>query len=79
MKILTYYTVLHSIIQYTNSICMVYIKHCCTYKYTTKDIKVKVKVKCTLLQALRLCTGCTAHRGSSSIALPCHDHGTRRG
>jgi len=24
---------------------------------------VKVKVKCTVVQALRLCTGCTAHRG----------------
>jgi hypothetical protein len=39
----------------------------------------KVKVKCTLAQALRLCTGCTAHRGSRGIALPFHDHGTRRG
>jgi hypothetical protein len=28
-----------------------------------------VKVKCTLLQALRLCTGRTAHRGSRGIAL----------
>ena len=25
----------------------------------------KVKVKCTLVQALRLCTGCTAHRGTT--------------
>jgi len=38
----------------------------------------KVKVKCTLVQALRLCTGRTAHRGSKGIALPFHDHGTRR-
>jgi len=38
-----------------------------------------VKVKCTLVQALRLCTGCTAHRGSRGIALPFLDHGTRRG
>ena len=30
---------------------------------------IKVKVKCTLLQALRLCTGRTAHRGSRGIAL----------
>ena len=37
------------------------------------------KLKCTLVQALRLCTGCTAHRGSRSIALLFHDHGTRRG
>ena len=40
--------------------------------------KVK-KVKCTLVQALRLCTCRTAHRGSRGIALPFHDHGTRRG
>ena len=39
----------------------------------------KVKVKCTLVQALRLCTGRTAHRGSRGIALPFHYHGTRRG
>jgi hypothetical protein len=39
----------------------------------------KVKVKCTLVQALRLCTDRMAHRGSSGIALPFHDHGTRRG
>jgi hypothetical protein len=37
------------------------------------------KVKCTLVQALRLCTGRTAHRGRGGIALPFHDHGTRRG
>jgi hypothetical protein len=39
----------------------------------------KVKVKCTLVQALRLCTGRTAHRGSRGIALLFHDHGSRRG
>ena len=39
----------------------------------------KVTVKCTLLQALRLCIGRTTHRGSRGIALPFHDHGTRRG
>ena len=39
----------------------------------------KAKVKCTLVQALRLCTGRTAHRGSRGIALPFHDHGNRRG
>ena len=38
-----------------------------------------IKVKCTLVQALRLCTGHTAHRGSRGIALPFHDRGTRRG
>ena len=40
---------------------------------------VTLKVKVTLVQALRLCTGRTAHRGSRGIALPFHDHGTRRG
>jgi hypothetical protein len=39
----------------------------------------RVKVKCTLVQALRLCTGRTVHRESRGIALPFHDHGTRRG
>ena len=36
-------------------------------------------VNCTLVQALRLCTGRTAHRGSRGIALLFLDHGTRRG
>ena len=39
----------------------------------------KVKVKVTFVQALRLCTGRTAYRESRGIALPFHDHGTRRG
>ena len=39
----------------------------------------KVKVNCNLVQALRLCTGRTAHRGSRGIALLFLDHGTRRG
>ena len=37
------------------------------------------KVKRTLVQALRLCTGSTAHRGRRCIALLFLDHGTRRG
>jgi hypothetical protein len=36
-------------------------------------------VKCTLVQALRLCTGRTAHRESRGIVLPFHDHSIRRG
>jgi hypothetical protein len=36
-------------------------------------------VKCTLVQALRFCTDRTAYRGRRGIALPFHDHGTRRG
>ena len=35
--------------------------------------------KRTLVQALRLCTGPTTHRGSRGIALLFLDHGTRRG
>ena len=37
------------------------------------------KVKCTLVQKLRLCTGRTAHRRSRGIALLFIHHGTRRG
>jgi len=40
---------------------------------------VKVKIKSTLVQALRLCTGRTAHSGSRGIALLFHDHDTRKG
>ena len=31
------------------------------------------RIKCTLVQVLRLCTGHMAHRGSRSIALLIHD------
>jgi hypothetical protein len=41
--------------------------------------QVKVKLKCALVQTLRICTGRTAHTGSRGIALLSHDHGTRRG
>ena len=40
---------------------------------------IKKKIKCTLVQALRLCTGRTAHRGSRGIALLFLDDGTGRG
>ena len=36
-------------------------------------------MNCTLVQALRLCTCRTAHRGSRGVALLFLDHGTRRG
>jgi hypothetical protein len=39
----------------------------------------KVKVKVTLVQALRPCTGRRAHVGRRGIALPFLDHGTRKG
>ena len=50
-----------------------------TLSFHSKLHKVKVKVKVTPVQALRLRTGRTAHRGSRGIALPFLDHGTRRG
>jgi len=37
------------------------------------------KIKCTLVQALRLCTSSTAHRGNRGTTLLFLDHGTRRG
>ena len=37
-----------------------------------------VRVEFTLVQVLSLCTGRTAYRASRGIALPFHDHGTRR-
>ena len=43
------------------------------------ELAGNVKVKCTLVQALRLCRGRTAHRGSRGIALLFLDHGTRTG
>ena len=52
-------------------------------KPTKKDpnsfILDKVNVKSTLIQALRLCTGRTAPRGSRGITLCFLDHGTRSG
>ena len=38
---------------------------------------IKKEVKCTLVQALMLCTGPTTHKGSRGIALPFHDRGVR--
>jgi hypothetical protein len=42
-------------------------------------LDLSVKVKCTLVQAMRLYRSRTAHRWSRGIALPFRDHGTRRG
>jgi len=48
--------------------------------YTTCNTRmVKVKVKCTIVQALRLNTGRTAYRGNRGIDLLFLDHGIRRG
>jgi len=52
------------------SLCMPHILTCVITKVR--------KVKCTLVQALRLCTGRTAHRGNRGIAILFLDHGTRR-
>ena len=41
--------------------------------------KLVVGINCTLVQALRLCTGRTVHRRSIGIALLFLDHGTRSG
>ena len=38
----------------------------------------KICTKCTVVQALRLCTGRTAHRESRGIAVLFLDQGTRR-
>jgi len=45
----------------------------------TKGVSGVQNVKCTFVQALRLCTGRMAHRGSRGISLLFHDHDTRRG
>jgi hypothetical protein len=56
-----------------------------TYELLEREVVYELcKLECLpsphgpLVQALRLCTGCTAHRGRRGIALPFHDHGTRR-
>ena len=46
--------------------------------WVTNDVS-KVKVMCTLVQALRFCTGRTAYRGSRSTALLFLDHEGRKG
>ena len=46
--------------------------------YTDYATRPMSDIKCTLVQALRLCTGRTAHSGSRGIALLFHDHGSRR-
>jgi hypothetical protein len=56
-----------------------YQKYWYLCKWVAASVDTKVKVKVTLVQALKLCTGRTAHRGSRGIALPFLDNGTRRG
>ena len=52
--------------------------HLCRHSCFSSE-QGKGKINCTLVQALRLCTGRKARRGSRGIALLFHDHGTRRG
>ena len=56
---------------YENSFIQHYSLYIESLKNTISLCKVKVKV--TLVQALRLCTGRTANRGSRGIALLFHD------
>jgi len=53
---------------------------CVCERERERVVKEQVKkVKLTLVQALKLCTGRTALRGSRGIALLFLDHGIRRG
>jgi hypothetical protein len=61
------------------TISVVYSTKCRVFHVIFFMFYTRVKVKCTLVKTLRLCTGRTAHRGSRDIALLFHDHGTRRG
>jgi len=50
--------------------------YCCTsaiLRSKQQAVSPSIKVKVTLVQALKLCTGRTAHRGSRGIALLFHD------
>jgi len=62
----------HKILIVTWLVC---VAHCCR----VRGYRGKVKVRCTLVQALRLCTCRTTHRGSRDIPLLFLDRGTRRG
>ena len=64
--------ILHSILLiYVTFIHNIYLKNLC--------VIILYQVKCTVVQALRLCTGHTSHSGSRGIALLFLGHGTRRG
>ena len=57
---------------------LVILLRCLTAEVMKREMN-KSKGKVHPVQALRLCTGRTAYRWSRGIALPFHDHGTRRG
>ena len=61
--------------------CNLYILSYCTHRRRIVYYGiwfVGIKFKCAFVQALRLCTGRTAYKGSRGIAILFHDRGTRR-
>ena len=58
---------------------MKYMRKTAGYILPGHKTNTEVKVKCTLLQALRFGTGRTTHRGSRGIDLLFFDYGTRKG
>ena len=88
--LLQFHTCLLSIVLYLLSTAQIYVYFsrtaCICLPLSMKPVssaqrtsRVEVKVKYTLVQPLRLCTGRTAHWGTRGIALLFVDHGTRRG
>jgi hypothetical protein len=77
MKVCTFYDGTNS-----KSMYFTWLKFCCVqigrFSIAFQTNCGKSKIKVTLVQALRLCTGHTTHRGSRGIALLFHDHGIRR-
>ena len=57
----------------------IFVTRCASFCHSKFWICGMYMVKVTFVQALRLCTGRTAHRGSRGIAILFHDHSTRRG
>ena len=57
--------VIISICSYTD---LLTYRHCWSVSWViNRTTVVKVRVKCTVVQVLRLCTGCTVHWGSRGI------------
>jgi hypothetical protein len=64
---------------FTINLSLFCLHHLCSISGKAKQSAFTViNLECTLVQALRLCTGRTAQRGNRGIALLFHDHGTRR-
>ena len=74
------YLILRKIVTVFRAVTFLFALPIILYRMAKNSInRLKVKVKVTLVQALRFCTGRTAYRGGRGIALPFLDHGTRRG